>query len=85
MTPEQIQARGEASAAARLGMRVETYRRMRASGYRWCTWCGCWEWHELFSAASVRGSRSYCVAADRFLSRERSRAYRRRKRAVEAS
>ena len=80
MTPEQAQARGEASAAARLQMPVDEYRWMRANGYRWCTWCGCWEWHELFSAASLRGTRSYCAVADRFLSRERSRAYRARKR-----
>ena len=80
MTPEQCQARGEASAAARLGITPDIYRRLRENGYRWCSWHRSFEPEDSFSAASLRGSRSYCAVADRVLSRERSRAYRRRKR-----
>ena len=72
--PVDVQARGEASAAARLGMSVTVYRALRALDYRWCSYHGTWQPAAAFRSAALRGSRSYCAEADRAKQRARTQA-----------
>lgn len=79
-------AGADASAAARIGVPVETYRARREAGLRYCS--GCQEWHP----ASAFGWRTYpgyqlwrlqesCPSGHRAASRERMRRMRERRRA----
>ena len=72
--PVDTKARGEASAAARLGIDVHDYRQLRALGYRWCSFHRQWQGVDQFRSAALRGSRSYCAEADRAKQRARTKA-----------
>lgn len=74
-----------ASAAARIGVPVDEYRRRRASGERWCAWHRGWHPQSRFAFDAVHNRvMSYCPEGHREASRAAVARLRARQRGATA-